>query len=310
LNSEKLTILKNVLGSYYTSNNEKLFNCPSCNHTKKKMSINVEKNVFKCWVCDYSGKDLEFLVKKHGSYSQLHEWRKLNKVDMVTASPLDEIFSEKREESVEIDLDLPVGFVSLSEDTKESAAAIEYLTSRGITKRDMLIWKLGFAFSDEYNKRVIVPSFDCKGNLNYFVGRTYDDSCWPRYKNPNCSKDIIFNDLLIDWSKPITLVEGVFDAMKAHNAIALLGSTLRENSKLFKKIIKYKPKVFVALDKDAYAKSLKLCKSLTKYDIETNIIILGDDDIADMSSEEVENLYNTASVIDSDNYLLYEISKI
>jgi predicted methyltransferase len=85
---------------------------------------------------------------------------------------------------------------------------------------------------------------------------------------------------------------------------------LRENSKLFKKIIKYKPKVFVALDKDAYAKSLKLCKSLTKYDIETNIIILGDDDIADMSSEEVENLYNTASVIDSDNYLLYEISKI
>jgi DNA primase len=174
----------------------------------------------------------------------------------------------------------------------------------------MLIWKLGFAFSDEYNKRVIVPSFDCKGNLNYFVGRAYDDSCWPRYKNPNCSKDIIFNDLLIDWSKPITLVEGVFDAMKAHNAIALLGSTLRENSKLFKKIIKYKPKVFVALDKDAYAKSLKLCKSLTKYDIETNIIILGDDDIADMSSEEVENLYNTASVIDSDNYLLYEISKI
>ena len=310
MNSEKLTILKNTIGSYYSSNNEKLFHCPKCDHAKKKMSINIEKNVFKCWICDYSGKDLEYLIKKHGSLTSLHEWRKLNKVDMVSASPLDEIFIETKEEEQEVDLDLPPGFISLSENTKESKEAIKYLTSRGVSWRDILIWKMGFAISDEYSKRIIVPSFDSSGNLNYFIGRAYDDKCWPKYKNPNSSKDIIFNDLLIDWSRPVTLVEGVFDAVKARNAIPLLGSTLRENSKLFRKIIKHKPEIYVALDKDAYSKSLKLCNTLSKYDIKTKIIVLGENDIADLSSAEVENLYNTASVINSDNYLLYEISKI
>ena len=43
---KKLRILANILGTYYVSNDEYLFFCPSCNHHKRKLSVNVNKNVF------------------------------------------------------------------------------------------------------------------------------------------------------------------------------------------------------------------------------------------------------------------------
>ena len=62
LYSEKLKIIKQSLGSYYESNDELLFYCPKCKHHKRKLSVNVEKNVFKCWICDFRGNTLLPLV--------------------------------------------------------------------------------------------------------------------------------------------------------------------------------------------------------------------------------------------------------
>ena len=59
---EKLQILKDVLGQYRISNQEHLFFCPYCEHHKRKLSVNLEKNVFKCWVCDWSGRDLYRII--------------------------------------------------------------------------------------------------------------------------------------------------------------------------------------------------------------------------------------------------------
>jgi hypothetical protein len=311
LENEKLNILKSIFGSYYENGGERLFHCPKCNHSKRKLSINLEKNVFKCWVCDFAGKKIEYLVGKHGDANQILEWKSLHKVNLAALDNFNSLFEDQKILSPPVDLDLPHGFVSLTGTAKGSEAALKYLDYRGITKKDILAWKLGFCKTDDYANRIIVPSFDNEGNLNYYVGRSYDKNQWPRYKNPKASKDIIFNDLLIDWTNPITLVEGVFDAIKAKNSIALLGSTLRENSVLFRKIVKHSPLVYIALDNDAYAKSLKICEMLRKHDIKTKIILLPKEkDIAEMNKEEVEKLYNTATVIDSDNYLLYEIQKI
>ena len=53
-------------------------------------------------------------------------------------------------------------------------------------------------------------------------------------------KNIIFNELYVDWDSDLVITEGIFDAIKAGpNSIPLLGSTVRENSKLFQKIIKF-----------------------------------------------------------------------
>ena len=67
-----------------------------------------------------------------------------------------------------------------------------------------------------------MPSFNEDGYCNYFIARTYTDD-WLDYKNPEASKDIIFNDLLMDWNEPITIVEGVFDAIKSRKFNTPLG---------------------------------------------------------------------------------------
>ena len=53
------------------------------------------------------------------------------------------------------------------------------------------------------------------------------------------SRDIVFNELFVDWKEKVYLVEGIFDAIAVGmNAIPILGSTINENSNLFKKLIK------------------------------------------------------------------------
>ena len=42
--SEKLEILEEILGTFYSSNDEILFFCPFCKHHKRKLSINLSKN--------------------------------------------------------------------------------------------------------------------------------------------------------------------------------------------------------------------------------------------------------------------------
>ena len=76
--AEKIKILSNVLGtSYREGHNQLLFYCPSCEHQKKKLSINVERNLFKCWVCDYSGRNVFRIIKRFGTYSDKKEWSRL-----------------------------------------------------------------------------------------------------------------------------------------------------------------------------------------------------------------------------------------
>ena len=145
--------------------------------------------------------------------------------------------------------------------------AISYLWSRGIGHKDILYYKIGFCLTGKYKKRIIIPSFDNEGNCNYFTARSYSGD-WLSYKNPPASKNIIFNDLLIDWNKPITLVEGPFDSIKMSNSIPILGSTLKETTKLFKKIAEKQTKVFIGLDEDALSKSMKIISLLLEYGLD------------------------------------------
>jgi DNA primase len=126
------------------------------------------------------------------------------------------------------------------------------------------------------------------------------------------SKDVIFNELSIDWSSDVTIVEGVFDAIKAKNAIPLLGSTMRENSKLFKEIIKNDPKVYIALDPDAEKKAEKLMKDLLLFDAEVyKIDIPKGKDVGDMSKEEFLDRKSVAKLVkETDYFLMNEIMRI
>ena len=310
---EKIKILSNVLGSSYREGHSQLlFHCPSCEHHKKKLSINIERNLFKCWVCDYSGRNVFRIIKRFGTYSDKKDWSRLTQQVEI------ENFSEKLFGSVEDETErllLPEGFISLANNSlpPTSTYPLNYLRSRGITKKDIIRWKIGYCSSGKYEGRVVFPSFDLSGNLNYFVGRSYIGD-WRRYINPSVKNDIVFNHLSLDFLKPIVIVEGVFDAIKSGtNSVPLLGSTLSESSTLFSEIVKNDTTVYLALDTDATKKAERLIKLFLKYDIELLIIDLQDtvyEDVGEMSKEEFERLKLAAENLDAEKFLVNRIMKI
>ena len=129
-----------------------------------------------------------------------------------------------------------------------------------------------------------------------------------KYKNPRASKDIVFNELFIDWNSDLVLVEGVFDALVAGNAVPILGSTLRSGSKLLRKIVWNDTPIYIALDPDAAEKERRIIKMLLEYDIELyKIDVSGYEDVGSMSRDIFEERKNNAVLIDRDNYLLLDL---
>jgi len=303
---EKIELLRKAFGQSWPNGGEHLFYCPKCDHHKKKLSVNIEKNVFKCWICDYSGSQISSLFKRHADSSLYHEWTSLN--GFVDITKYDAIFSGPLiEENKKIDL--PAGFKTLTGPINNlKIKPLNYLNSRGISKQDILRWKIGFCDYGEYAGRVIVPSFDIIGNLNYFVGRSYDGNSY-KYRNPPVSKDIIFNDLNINWKDDIILVEGVFDAIKCENAIPILGSSLKERTKLFEKISLNRPSIYLAFDLDAKEKELKLAKTLKEYDLDVfSVKVSPYSDVAEMSRQEFATRKLNASFVSDIDYLKYKLN--
>ena len=310
---EKIKLLKDVLGRHSKEgSNQLLFNCPKCEHHKKKLSINIEKGYFKCWVCDWSGRNLYKIIKRYGNYQQKQKWRSLtHQVEINNFA--EKLFGIKLPPEKEQKIDLLPAFISLANKKLPSTAnrALNYLESRGITKKDILKWKIGYCVDGEYAGRIIVPSFDLDGDINYYIGRTYSDD-WPKYTNPKVLKNIIFNHLYLDFDEDLVIVEGVFDAIKASdNSVPLLGSTLTERSKLFMEIVKNDTVVYLALDSDVEKKTNKLIKLFLKYDIEVHKVdIQPYDDVGEMTKEEFKTRKDSASVLTLDDYLLNRIRSI
>ena len=300
-------ILRKLLGDYYESSDEMLFSCPFCNHHKKKMSINLEKNVWKCWVCDSSGRTVDFLVKKFGSAQDLKDWgldRELNfeNIEFI-------LFGEKVEVKKET-VFLPEGFIPLFAPGRSyhKQRALKYMRKRGYDDDQIFRMKVGTCTKGEYKGRVIVPSFDEQGDLNYFIARTYAND-FPKYKNPKVSKaSMVFNELTINFNRPIIIVEGVFDAMRVgENAVPILGSTIKSDHLLFQRIVENRTPVYIALDEDAHKKEKKIIQLFLNYGIDVKKVdTSGYEDIAAMPREVVEERIENATDMGGLN-LLYQL---
>ena len=309
---EKLRIAHEILGSSRRVRDEYLFSCPYCNHHKKKLSLNFSKGYFKCWICDTRGKNLYRIVRKFGTYQQRQKWLELEgRLDL---NEFENIFSEMNDVEEEHTIDLPDEFISLCNKhlPRSSKRALDYLYERGLKKQDILYWKIGYCDTGRYGGRIIIPSFNNNGDVNYFIARSYVGHT-RKYLNPPASKDVIFNELYADWDEPVVLVEGVFDAIVAgYNAIPVLGSTLRDTSKLFQAIAINDTPVYLALDEDAKKKKNQIVKSMLRYDIELfDINTSGCEDVGSMSKDVFNNRMTMANTIDHDTFfLLDEIRRV
>ena len=200
---KKLGVLKSFLGPTYRVGEEYLFTCPKCSHHKKKLSVNLEKDSFKCWICDYKSPTVSSLVKRFGSFSNRKSWEELSGVvDLsIPQSDLHALIMSIGADDLpeeEMVITLPEEFKTLTSRNPHisSIKATRYLKSRSISKADILKWKIGYCGTGEYEGRIIIPSFNMDGRVNYFIARTYEDN-WVKYKNPPAQKDVVFNELYV-----------------------------------------------------------------------------------------------------------------
>tara|TARA_A100001515_G_scaffold22184_1_gene16848 strand:+ start:174 stop:1100 length:927 start_codon:yes stop_codon:yes gene_type:complete len=307
---EKVSILRRTLGDFRKSGGERLFHCPNCKHHKNKLSVNIDKDKFQCWHCNYSGKSVYRLIRRFGTFSDKQRWAELSPDFDVTN--FDDLFGDEAEEREQV-IDLPNDYIFLgrSDLPMSSLPARHYLAKRGITMDEILFWKIGYCPWGEFKDRIIVPSFNKDGDPNFFIARTYKGS-WAKYRNPDASKDIIFNELFLDFSQEIILVEGVFDAIIAgENAVPILGSTLREESKLFQSIVHNDTAVYFALDPDADSKAYKIMRKLLQYDVDVyKVDISGFDDVGEMTRGQFQERRQNATWVDPDNLLAMQVACI
>ncbi|MAG86128.1 MAG: hypothetical protein CMB97_01800 [Flavobacteriaceae bacterium] len=251
-------------------------------------------------------------MRRFGSFKDQEGWRVLAGTPREDLSRFGALFETEKEEATTQTVDLPENFQSLTHQKLDSRGKkmAKYLKSRGIDKKDILQWKVGYCSAGRYRDRVIFPSFNEDGDANYFVARSITEGDF-KYLNPAASRNIIFNELYLDFDKEITIVEGIFDAMKAQNSVPILGSTLSENSVLFKKIIRYDTPVLLALDKDAKWKALKIKRLLLKYGIEVRELDLEEyEDVGEMSKDEFKRLSSTASFVQEEDILVSLLSDV
>ena len=287
--SDKVRFIESVFGNGKLARNGRNFDvkCPICaprDVSKKKLAILLEDDRCHCWTCGYKAHTLAPLIRKYGSRDLLAEYvekympasergRRYTDLDIVDEPPK---------------LALPKDFkllVTASLRDPDVLAMRRYLMEptprgRGITERDMWYFKLGYSEEARWKRRVIVPSFDANGELNYFVGRAIDKFRKPKYDNPDQDKlPIIFNELNVDWTRELVLVEGAFDLMKCpDNTVAMLGSDLNEESALFNAIVAHGTPIVLALDDDMrYKKTPRIARKLAEYDIRVRITRLPPD---------------------------------
>ena len=157
---------------------------------------------------------------------------------------------------------------------------------------------------------VIIPSYDENGELNYFISRSFEKDAFIKYRNPDCSRDIIAFELFINWSSPLILCEGAFDALAIkRNAIPLLGKNLQKT--LLKKIITSEvEKIYIALDTDAIRQALQHCEYLMNQGKKVYLVELEGKDPSEMGFSYFTKLIQNTLPLDEYNLMERKISLI
>ena len=280
-----INILDDVLGPGTSmKGDEQAHYCPFCHHHKKKLQINLQSQKWHCWVCDSKGKRIQSLLKR------LHvDSRKLKKIFEIYGD--DYVVYSNNTEDEKVELRLPNEFRSLLEEPKGINPLFrkvkEYARKRNISEGDIKRYNIGYCDSGHYANRIIIPSYDNNNRLNYFIARSVFDEETFKYKNPPVSKNVIMFENQINWNEPITLVEGVFDAMAVkRNAIPLLGKFVPKtlNDTIYKKEVK---SINILLDEDAQEQALHYTVQYQNQGITTKNIKPTDKDASDMGFSEV-----------------------
>ena len=293
-----IELLEDVLGDHkqhYGSKGQISFDCPVCAEEKGletgdgkgHLEINYSRHVYKCWACSETNGThgpLGKLFDKYGTKKQKKVYELIKPEEL------------KKEEVWRPKLRLPEGFTKFSDSNPifiPHREAMNYLTSRGITNEIIERFGIGYTVKGDFAFRIVVPSYNKEGQLNYFVARAWANKKM-KYKNPAVPKDeIIFNESLINWEKDVYLVEGAFDSFFLENSIVMLGKVM--SKLLFETLYNNaKGNIIICTDGDAWENGLKLYHELNGGTLYNRIKIVKlplDKDVCDLKGQIEEYYY-------------------
>ena len=277
-----VNILESFLGEHRKHNEDTgqiSFDCPACSEDKGmpegdgkgNLEVNYERGMFRCWACHDVNKmhgPVIRLLKRYATPKNLRDY-------LLIKPDADEI---RQKDKKEIVVELPEGYKALSKCTDKdykSGLAKKYLYERGITDEIIEEFQIGYTIRGKYHHRIIIPSYDSNGDLNYFIARWFSkEKTKLKYINPEAEKsEIIFNEGKINFDATIYLVEGATDHIVTPNSIPLLGKyispmlldILHDNAMAY---------IVVVLDDDAWEDGINLYRQLNFGDLRGRIKIV------------------------------------
>ena len=286
-------IVENILGSPRRDNEGwREYNCVYCalekgveSDGKYNMAVNYGEDMktkphFHCWRCGTSGK-LSKLLKDFGTHDSLTKYyRELKDIRSSLLYNID--FGTNAEDfQFENTVELPKDYRKINEKDKYAKEAIEYLQNRGLDKFFIETYNIGYipywSKDTEMRNRIIIPSYDEYGELNYYIARDYSGKRrYRKYNNPDVKKTLfVFNEDKINWYEDVTLVEGAFKHIVIPNSIPLLGKTLKRDYATFNAVVKKaRCNVNILLDYDALNDAKKIYKLLNSTSLKGKIRLI------------------------------------
>ena len=275
-------ILESFLGEHRKHNEDTgqiSFDCPACSEDKGmldgdgkgNLEINYNLGKFRCWACqdvnNMHGPVMK-LLKRYGSTKNIRDY-------LLVKPDADEVHDKEHKDIV---VTLPEGYKKLSECTDrdyKASTAKNYLYERGITDDIIKEFDIGYTIRGKFYNRIIIPSYDINGKLNYFIARWFaKEKTKLKYINPEAEKqEIIFNEKKLNLDSTIYLVEGATDHIVVPNSTPLLGKYI--SSKFLELLHDHAMGyIVIVLDDDAWEDAKNLYRQLNFGDLRGRIKIV------------------------------------
>ena len=223
------------------------FRCPYCGDSQKSemktrgyfhLSTDQSYYIFKCHNCGFYTSFVKFLKSQDPFLFQeyklenLKETNQINNTQTVYKSkPV--VFNNKPKRKVK---ELPM---TKMEDLEECHKAVQYLNSRMINDK----YRCRFSYTEDFKRlielispdkskrlkseeRIVIPFFNRQKKITHIQGRALNDDTH-RYITVSLSQGSkVYGLDRIDNTKPVYVVEGIFDSLFLENCVAMTGSDL------------------------------------------------------------------------------------
>ena len=282
--------------------------CTSCQEGRYHLGININKNLFHCWICGHRGNIAKLIAElKNISYIEAKEITN-------PQNDLKKVLEERNNKMVKIEekviknkeLELPL---YTNPFVKDSSNVWQIVAHRFLVNKYNLSWeqileaKLHYCYFGKYKNSIIIPIYKDEKLVN-FIGRVWVKNSKKRYIN--CSneeslvntKDLLYNiDNIKTGSELLIIVEGAMDAIKTglDRTVATLGSEISQEQ--INLLVGLKPKKIIVLaDNDpgnpnTIKKAHKLADYISPF-VLTKVIEIPYKglDPGDLNKEEINNL--------------------